>query len=106
MSFANLTVEDDLSWRMFDVRKLTRKSKKILCLGGQGGETAQTMYAHMNKWIKKLVSLAIIFCISWRASLLPPITEHHLKSVSIFLHLRRRVGGPTWGTVHCFSLFS
>jgi hypothetical protein len=22
-------------------------------MGGQGGEMAQTMYAHMNKWIKK-----------------------------------------------------
>jgi hypothetical protein len=37
--------------------------------GGYGGEMAQTMYAHMNKWIKKKEKMKIVINFFWIAEM-------------------------------------
>lgn len=66
VSFIFLTLEDDLSWRMLNVRKLMRKSKKC--------------YVFCNNFLH-LPGKGLSFLL---------ITEHHSKSLAVhFLHIWR-----------------
>jgi hypothetical protein len=55
-NYPYLTSKNTLSfllWYVFSSTKLEKRAEQILpgreMVGGQGGEMAQTMYAHMNK---------------------------------------------------------